>query len=261
MPQVKPDIPKRDRTSPDCNRENSQREKLQKMDINEMYTKLIEKIDGVKEEIKSEIKNEIDGVKKEIKLIDEKISKELTGIKKSLSALEIRISDLEQSNNKSTLIMTGLPPVKNNTTLAHFNIVLKKLGESAVENDFKRLSIIPYKSGVGSFIIADFWEERKKVTIIKKFKALIKEGKPLEVNKIFLVDNSALFNAKQIRIKNLLTKYKADLLKQAQTFRDKPFKYVWENDGRILVKEKDDSKAIEIKSVAQLTALATIETD
>jgi hypothetical protein len=165
---------------------------------------------------------------------------------------------MEQANLAPCFKVTGLPPTTNQIPLDVMNSILSKLGLVLETTDVKQLNLIQYKNNEGSLLIATLWTEKRKNEIMAKFKAALKEEKPILVEHVF---NSADMKSRgnQIRFRNLLTKHNSQLLAQAHAFRGKPFKHIWEANGKILARMNDGGKATVIKSVSQLVELSSMK--
>lgn len=176
-----------------------------------------------------------------------------------ISNLELRMNDLEQNANKTSLIITGLPTTPL-TSFEAFNHIMGFLKLQYVEGDCKRVVKINYKDGEGCFIIVNLYDEKIRDNIMKAFRERIKSQTPLTVEKAFKIDENSKLRGKQIRIKTLLTKHNATLLEQAYTLKGKPFEFVWETDGKIFVRVKEGGRATVIRSLEQLSKLAADNT-
>jgi uncharacterized protein YoxC len=228
---------KRDRESESPENKIDHRDKLPKMNTFETFSKKVfDKLDKFDETITKNT-NQLAELTNELR-------SDVKTIKHKLSELEIRIQELEQSNNKASLMITGLPTLERDSNSAFENTakVVNKLGISLDVADVKAITVVNYKSGNGSFIIAHFWNERKKAEILHKFKLNLRQNLPMLLNDVFTIAENSPLHGKQIRIKTLLTKYNADLLRQAQAFKQKPFAFVWESNGKILVKRNEGDK-------------------
>jgi hypothetical protein len=237
--------------SPETDNKNKQRNKIVKMDVQKLYETMIEQFAKITDTIK-ENSTKLDEIVAEFRT-------DLKTVKHRLSDAEMRLNDLEQANLSSSFMITGLPVLQNTTPLEVTKIILEKIGSKIEVDDLKRVSLIKYRSGTGSFVIANLWSEYKKNEIVKKFKGMLKDNKPLIINEVFPTETGIAQQGRQIRIKNLLTKQNAALLKQAQTFKNKPFAHVWEINGKIMLRRAEGDRPIIAKSLAQITELAAME--
>jgi hypothetical protein len=242
MSNPKPDTPKRDREKESPDSEIKQRNKVIKMPES---STIAAELEVIKKLI-------VESNKQTTEKIEKLINQNAETFKKELSALEIRINDIEQNiNNSSSFMVHNLPKPVLMSNMQLVNKALTGLGLQLKEDDIKRLQVIPYKSGIGVFAIVSLWNEKKKFDLMKRAKEKAKSD-PVGVKEVFQVDPLSALYTKNVTFRTLLTRERAELYKKVQAYRNKPFKYVWENNGRILVKEKDDSRAIEIKSLAQI---------
>lgn len=189
------------------------------------------------------------------------LKQEIAGIKASQIEINGNINELNQINLATTFTVTGIPIVPNKAPLDHINLILSKMEmNSMTENDFKFLKLINHKDGKTAHLFGRFWFENQKFGIFGRFKALLKEGKPLMSNEIYKLSQDSPLNGKQVRFGNVLTKTNVDLLKLARTFKENTFKYVWESEGHIFVRKNDGEKALAVKTMAQLQEIvATLQ--
>lgn len=196
---------------------------------------------------------------KNISDFTEKITSEINSVKVEQSVMAMRVNDLEQMLNNSTVVITGLPMPVDSVPLNTINTIASKFKAAYTANDFKRLVNIKYKDQKGSFIIANFYLESKKNEFVNNFRAITKEN-PMRIQRVFTLPPDSADREKVIRVKTLLTKNNMQLLKEAFTYLKKPFKFVWESEGKIMVRKDAGSKAIVIKTSEQLARIAAMET-
>lgn len=188
-----------------------------------------------------------------------KLSEKVIQLEKQCNTQEERLNDIEQANLSASFTITGLPPTKEESPLAVANRVLAKIEGSLETSDIKRISLIQHKSGDGSMLIINLWNDKKKYELIAKFRQALKDKRPIITEAIFNLPLESPRKGKQIRLNNLLTRSNSTLFKQARALIGKPFQFVWEYDGKILVRFKEGSNAIRIKSLFQLNDLATLK--
>lgn len=81
-----------------------------------------------------------------------------------------------------------------------------------------------------------------------------KENKPLIVDRFFpqLPDNSTM-RGKEFSIKNQLAQTTRNFLAEAHhRINNKRFKYVWESNGKVMVRKDDGTRSTEVRSIEQL---------
>jgi cell division protein FtsB len=216
--------------------------------FNQNHLELTSQIEDLEKKITDKVGKMIDELKEENKVI-----------KNRVTTLESKVNDLEQQANNNSLIITGLPLIEL-TAFNAFTHIMGFLKLKFAEDDCKRISKINYKDGKGCFIIVKLYDEKNKDKIMRMFRERIKSQSPLNVERVFNLEDVSPLRGKQIRVKTLLTQQNATLLRQAHTYRNNPFAFVWESDGKILVREKEGDKAIVVRSLEQLSALAANKT-
>lgn len=235
---------KRDRSG--TPEDSSQRNKVsKKMDINTLHQSIVDNFEKLNEKLDK---------------ISSDLSNDVASLKHKVSELEIKLNEMEQHKNNSSFMITGLPRMEESSPgIDIANKVLKKLNEHLEPADIKRLYWNNHKSGQGAFLIAVLWQEKKKSEIISKFKTVLRANNPITVESVFEISANSTLKGRQIRFKSLLTKYNATLLRQALTFRGKPFAHIWEVDGKIMVRKADGDKAKVIRTLTEITELAAME--
>jgi hypothetical protein len=258
---------KRDREEKDSedSEDEQHREKLKKEDNLEFNKKIMADLAELTEKIVN-IGKAIDtmaGVlssfKDEMKISIGTITTEILSLKSAQAKFETRINDIEQQNLASSFIVTGLPSTVKLEPIVVLNKILRQFGEVVEDSDIKKLFSIQYPNKSGSMLLGTFWSEKRKNDIFIKWKESLKQKKYILVEQIFTLDTDSTFRGKQINLRNSLTKTNSALLKQALTYKNRPFKRVYEMSGKIFVKFTETSKAVNIKSIEQLNDLASMQ--
>lgn len=237
---------------------------IKKMDENQpkidQFDAFIQNQNKMFEKINS-LETEIDDVKER----QQKVDNTLPNICGSLSALtttqtqmSTHINKLEQTSLKNHFVIHHLPPdLKRNDAFA----VVASLGQALeIHLEIGNFSTPPYivqqKNKMSSSIMGAFFDLRQKNQLFAKYKSKTNPEDPSKRRPIFAEDvctglhPTSKHRGKEIFLRNLLTSFNRNLLYNAQQQLkiNGIFKYVWENDGRILARKDDKAKTFEIHS-------------
>lgn len=136
---------------------------------------------------------------------------------------------------------------------------LGRVGITTTQTDYKDFKLITYPDKKGSYIIGTLWEQKKKSDIMNNFKEMLKADKPILVDQMFRLPSTSPLVGRQIRFKNRLTKINALLLKAARSYKDKLFAFVWESEGRVLIRRSPSEKPIHRKNMEHLRDLVEMK--
>lgn len=161
-----------------------------------------------------------------------------------------KIDFLEQEVYNNYCSILGLPEMKS----ADAPGVLEKLCRLCeysinIKNDLKE--IYARKDKNGGQIVLRFHDIRNK----SNFMAAFKTKKPILVEQIIDLAPDSQYRAKDIYLRERLTTNNALLRKECKNFLETHFLYVWDSQGRILVKIDEDSKPIRIRSSEHLKSV------
>ena len=127
------------------------------------------------------------------------------------------------------------------------------------KEDVKNIYLVQHNNLSGSHLSVTFWSEKLQRSILEGSKELFKQGKPIITDDLLNLGNNENQRGKRIYIRAALTKTNASLLKQAMVYKGRPFKFVWNSFGRILVKVSDDDRPKQITSPEQINELINMK--
>jgi hypothetical protein len=227
-------------------------EKIDKIDL--VLSKQIEmesKLDNLTSEINN-IKSKTENLEKQAQISCKDIEK----MKVDLINTTEHINELQQLSLANKFSIKGIPAdLKKEKILDTIKNFGNQIGEQIDESDLENFYIQKYKNNNGASINGSFFDIRKKQKVFNSFKA----KKPVIAEDICELPVDSRMRGKEITIRNQLTNQKRSLLHEAKILGSK-FRYVWENNGRILMKYNENSSVIEIKSYQQLINITKSET-
>jgi hypothetical protein len=177
---------------------------------------------------------------------------DIESIKSDLESARGEVNALKQNAICNDLVFYGLPPEVNSTNQFE---VLQEIGEKLnvpmEKENFKKVFIRNNKTNTEKLIIATFTDNNHKERVKKQFKQRVE---PIIVEDVVDIPEMSPFCGRQVYIvvKDQLTPENAKLLKEARKYKGTLFKHVWPSDGRILMKVSDDSRAHEVRTIADI---------
>lgn len=187
-----------------------------------------------------------------------KISKKQTEIVDDLTEVHIQIEQLKQQQIAAEIVINGIPEnfLGKNTLVDTINAVLAKIGCSKLNAwDYRSIFLMKKKTNTSGFtpVCVQLTSLAHKNLIFTKIKA---KG-PILLQQL---DSSVPeADTRKILIKDRLTPFNSNLLKEAYIFKTKyNYKYVWFKDT-VLIKKVDSSKIVQILCKKDLLKLAEVE--
>lgn len=198
---------------------------------------------------------DLEMLNKNIKKIDE----EVFTLKSNLTDTDNQINSMQQQLLKTSFIITGLPPTTRGEVFPVLEKIFMSFNCKVKKEDFKTIYMVQHKNKKGAHISGTFYCERKRDEAFELFKQAIKKEEPVLTEKIFeTLPMDSVFRGRQLRLRSQLTLKTRNLLDKARTLRDR-FRYIWETDGRILIKKNDGEKVAEVLTLNQIDQL-TLQT-
>jgi hypothetical protein len=215
------------------------------------------KIDAILS-VQNEISSKLETVFTEITTIKDRthklesstniINQELIDLRNNSSDLINKVNHIEQQNLANSFIITGLPVNTESRDLtAFFQKFGENIGEKIEENDLQSCFISKNRYNNSSQINGKFYDIRKKEKVFQLFK----QKKPIVIEDVCSVPDDSPLRGKEILLKNQLTSYKKKLLYETRMLATN-YKFIWENNGRILIKMNENSPVKEITSYQHL---------
>jgi hypothetical protein len=174
------------------------------------------------------------------------ISSEVSEIKADSMIMSDQINQLQQQALANDFSIKGFPnDIKPESIMQIINKFGEKIEENIMENDLKNIYI--QKNRNGACINGTFFDLRKKHKVFENFK----KKRPIVAEDVCEISKESPLNGTEITIKNQLTQYNRNLLHEARRLSPN-FQFVWESNGRILVKQHPGSRTIHIRTYQQL---------
>lgn len=242
---------KRDR--PSLSPDNIQQvEKVQKMEtqlvlnkLDQLFTKF-EELQSTQNAIRVDISKLVERV--------QIIENDLDRLKFELQTLTARIDESDQIKLRNSFKITGIP--YKQSSQEHLFVIVKKIfslaGLDVEKEDFEYLAIYPNRNRVTGQIVGKFERFNKRTAIFRNFKESTKTT-PILWKDVVNTEPNDPQGLKTIRLWSKLTQNTANLLARAKEYRNM-YKYVWENEGRVLMRKNDGDRVLEIKSLTELAS-------
>lgn len=173
--------------------------------------------------------------------------------------LRAQVNYMEQQKLINSVNIFGLPCIPQDQAMATVTKIAKEMGMNVKQPDMKDVYVVKHSDNISSHISAKFYDERKRDEILSAFKKRITDKKPVLVENICNLPNNSKLRGTEIRIRTALTQETRKLLAMARKFSHQ-FEFIWETDGRVLMKKHRDSKTIEIKSECHLLSVTQSST-
>lgn len=192
---------------------------------------------------------------KEIKTMNEKIilnmsemSENIKNLQKENQTLKSQLNCVEQETYNKYSTILGLPEIKN----VQLDEILQKLSHkiefSLNKNKNLKECYIKKENENKSHIVLRFFDERDKIAFTEAFKT----NAPITNEDLIRTSKHSKLHKKELYIKDKLSSHNQQLKKICKKYLDKEFKFVWDANGKILVREGNNSKIIHINSIEKL---------
>lgn len=180
--------------------------------------------------------------------------KAIEELKIELSETQARLNVRDQRDLVNFFRVTGLPPmnIPKKQEMELMITILSKVDVPATANDFEYVRMYKTANNSSSTLTGKFVNQMKRKEAFMAFRAKAK-ATGITWNQIVepCDPNDGL---RKLYLRSNLTKPTMILLNRAREHKDK-FQFIWEEEGRILLRKKDKEPAIELKSVLQLQQL------
>lgn len=178
---------------------------------------------------------------------------EINHLKTHNQQLAVEMNKVQQENLNHHFVIRNLPPGLSKDSASK---ILQKIATStSFTLESKDFLIQPYplqqRDKKTSHIIGAFYDIRKKQNFLSKFKA----ARPIPVEDVCdELPEDSVFRGKEIGLGNQLTRMNRSLLYHARQHRD-IFEFAWENNGRVLLRQKAGAPTNEVTSLGHLELL------
>lgn len=183
-----------------------------------------------------------------------KIDTEIATLKSDIISLSVENNKLRQQSLSNEIIIFGLPAVEP----IHMQELIASLSKATAliitRNDFVHIYCIKQRNGQKSTLHAKFYSQQQKDIFVQRLRDRKKANNPLLIDEMMQLNPNDPRRGTEIFVRTKLTTTNRDIIKEARNHKTK-FKFVWEKDGRILIKQTETSPILEILSMQQLMEL------
>lgn len=186
----------------------------------------------------------------------EELSVKQNQLGQCLTSVQIEVEILKQKAMGGDIIISGIPSSEEINIFDIVDSVCKYYKLTIKEIDYHKMYQFKNKQNKSGYttICVELYSRTFKGLLLKQKKKL----GPVMLNKIYL--DLPDTDMRKVIVKNRMTHYFSNLLKEAYSFKDKyKFEYVWFQDNEILMKKTESSRPQKIQSKIDLNALAAIE--
>lgn len=226
---------------------------LTTMTTDEKINLLVEKMISVEKKQDSTSANintimtEIGLLKSDYKNVSKKVDiveSNMATLKSENDNLRKSVNSLAQQSLSNEICIFNLPPVNKDKVDEVIRGICSATGFSInLKNDLKTKYVVNQKNNK-SHIVVNFYDQRCK----DGFMISCKNKKPLLLEDICKLNVEDPLNGTEIFVKNKQSQLNRELLKEARNHKG-VFKFIWENEGRILMRQDEKSPIIHVQSV------------
>lgn len=259
---------KRSISSPES--EISQIDKSRKMDASEFMKamksmemsinqNMSQQINGLSQSINT-IGNSVKGMEANLATLFERLEKyekALESLRNDFMELEARFNDREQNDLINHFRFTGMPPVAV-SPVGQIECLIKMctlVGVTATTNDFEDVRMYTNRNKTAAVIAGKFSQLGKRREVFKAFKEKMKTSE-ITWSRLFPGKEGDSNAMRKLGLFSSLTKYTMNL--KASARETGKFAYVWETEGRVLLRKKEGEKTIRVKSLMELQRAANL---
>lgn len=179
---------------------------------------------------------------KELREENRKISDMNINLSIEVNQLKLKIDDIEQKSLEKMIEISGIPTSKDEDCAKIAEEIGNKLN---VKIQVEKAIRIPIKNNQFSKILVWLRDKDMKSNLVTK----CKKNRSFFANQI----NENWSSTVRIYINEHLTKVRRHLLyKTKEAAREKHYKYVWTNEGDILIRKDDQSKVFRIRELGEV---------
>lgn len=185
-----------------------------------------------------------------LEIAQNQLQKDCNQLREDVGRLNQEMRQVQQAALSHSFIVHGLPQdIRNDKPIDILTTIAHKLGITIRENDLKFIALRLNNARRTAYLTGIFHDGKLRQQLLQAGK----EQKPLIVDRFFpdLPANSTM-RGKEFSVKNQLAQATRTFLAEAHRINNKRFKYLWESNGRIMIRRDDGERSIEIRSHEQL---------
>lgn len=204
----------------------------------------------------------IDNRLKTLETSQKATDKRVNKLKKIVNELQVELDSVKADNNhlnqvalSKDFVIFGLSYFEKDKTDQIINSLSHASGVQFTKSDLQNFYPVRLRKDKKKCIVhGRFYDEKLKTEFISGWRS----NKPIVVEDVMQLKANDTSRGTEIFIRNQLTNSNRELSAEARLQRNAgKLKYVWEKDGRILIRKSDNSPIIEIRSMNQLMSLIT----
>ena len=260
---------KRKSDSPDKSQQSTQRNKKskgknsvespipaqqQKMNLDEQSQVLQEILKEVKSNgeslrsLTSQVKDLQESQRQTGKAV-KKLEVDVMNLKTTVATLTVENNQLQQKFLSNDVLFSGLPPLKKNETPKFIDALATHLNVNINSDDIRDAFSIPSKDKKRSITIVKFFNHQKKSLVMECFR----KKSPVVLEDLMSLPENDKRRGSQIYIGSNLTAENRNIMRAARA--EQMFKFIWEREGRILIRPTEKANVIEVQSINQLNEI------
>ena len=179
---------------------------------------------------------------------------EIKSLRDNLALAQQDLNTMKQSTLASNFVLQGLPlNVANDEAFGVLKEFCSKYDQEIRETDVTRIFACKNKKKTESVIMGTFAQRTLKQNLFAKIKT--KKSAVLVQDLFPSLPLNDKTRGKYVAIRNQLTVENQSILREAYNLNQGRFKYIWEQDGDILMKKEDNLRPVKVLSQAHLKQL------
>lgn len=233
----------------------AQKDKALKMD-KQIMDKLVSMDDRIAKGI-SDVTQRVINIETNLATLLERLIKNenaIEALKCELSETRSLLNVRDQQDLANHFRLSGLPPVglKKEDCKTFMIKVLSVVGVPATQNDFEYATVFKTGDNASATLVGKFVNIMKRREAFKAFRAKSKD--PGITWGDMATSNNPNDGSRKLFLRSNLTKPTMTLLNRAREHKD-IFKFIWEDEGRIMLRKSENERYVELKSLRQLQQL------
>ena len=171
-------------------------------------------------------------------------------------AIYAKINEFDQKGMVKCFRLTGFPARQQKTdAFPAVEEVFKHIGLKVTKSDFKKLFFNNFRNNTDAQITGEFYDERTKDAATQLFKDY-RKARPLLLGKVCPDITDENWKSKEVRLRSELTPATRKLLAEARQHTE-IFEFIWEANGRVLMKKDENSRAFQVRSSSDIKKAVT----
>lgn len=229
---------------------------LRKLASWETSIKKIDKLDTIEQQLSS-LQENVNALNERVSLVEysqHNNNTEVQTLKADLNCAISELNELKQESLSNEFVIYGLPPQISNEhakgVVQHFATAT---GVQISDNDIQFAFARHIKRKSESIIVGRFKQLAAKQAVMKSFA----EKKPIPVKSVINdLEETLKQIGKELVIRNQLTPFNRKIMSEAHKINNGTFRFIWDSNGRIMLKKTELDRAIHIRSMALVNEMS-----